>query len=320
MLEITLTDAAPRVRFGGIRSTREGEPGEADHACDCQCPRGSATAVEHPDRRFQGRLRRRRGRSSARRAAARRERRAQVDLREDAQGRRDAPLGEAERAARDGASLRRSAQLRRGARGHSQADRAVRLLRRRARAHADAAARRPRDRQDPFRAPHLGAARHRIRVPLDELAHRGLGALRILVAVEELETRQGIRDLPERAVRQPADLRGRDRQGRRRRAVRPARRALRPPRARHGAGVRRRVRRAADRRRQRVLGGHRERRGAHPRADPQPDERLRDRRAGPGRSDQDRAVDLCRDPQRPRLGQAVPGAPGRGGGRPARRP
>ena len=138
------------------------------------------------------------------------------------------------------------------------------------RAAADAAARRARHRQDALRAQDRAAARHRLRLRADELAHRRLGAVRRLLAVEERQARQGVRHLPERRLRQPGDRGGRDRQGERRRPVRPARRALRAARDRDRDPVRRRIRRAADRRLGRGVARHGQRRRAHSRAAAQP--------------------------------------------------
>ena len=104
------------------------------------------------------------------------------------------------------------------------------------------------------------AARHRLRLRADELAHRRLGAVGRLLAVEERQARQGVRHLPERRLCQPGDRGRRDRQGERRRAVRPARRALRAARDRDRDALHRRVRRAADRRLRRGLARDRQRR------------------------------------------------------------
>ena len=106
---------------------------------------------------------------------------------------------------------------------------------------------------------------------------------------------QGVRDAGRRPVRQPGDGGRRDRQGRRRARLRPAGRAVQPARARHRAGLHRRVRRGADRRQPADLGGHRERCALHPRAHPQPHERVRGAGARP----------RCGAPHR---GQAVPAA------------
>ncbi len=64
-----------------------------------------------------------------------------------------------------------------------------------------------------------------------------------------------------------------------RRAVRPAGLALQPAGARHRAEFRGRVRRGTDRRQPGDLDHHREPRARHPRADPQPHERVRNRPA-----------------------------------------
>ena len=117
---------------------------------------------------------------------------------------RHAPHRQARRRARDGAPLRRAAELRGGARRREEADRAVRRLLRSAGARADAAPRRAGHRQDAFRAQDRGAPRHRVRLRVDELAHRRLDPLRLVVAMEEREAGQGLRDLPQRPVRQPA--------------------------------------------------------------------------------------------------------------------
>ena len=65
-----------------------------------------------------------------------------------------------------------------------------------------------------------GAARHRLRLRADELAHRRLGAVGRLLAVEERQARQGVRHFPERRLRQPGDRGRRARQGELRRPVR----------------------------------------------------------------------------------------------------
>src|SRR5690348_9568142 len=110
-------------------------------------------------------------------------------------------------------------------------------------AAADPPARRAGHRQDAFRAPRLAPAWHRLWLRADELAHRRLGALGRLLAVEEREARQGVRHVPERRVRQPGDRGRRDRQGEQRRPVRPARRALRAAGIADGDALCRRVRR-----------------------------------------------------------------------------
>ncbi len=119
-----------------------------------------------------------------------------------------------------------------GARGHPQAARPVSRFERPDRAAADAAARRTGHRQDTFCAAHRAAARHRLRLRADELAHRRLDPVRRLLAVEEREARQGIRHLPARRLRQPGDGGRRARQDLGRRPVRPARRAVQPARER----------------------------------------------------------------------------------------
>ena len=160
------------------------------------------------------------GRKSPAGALAHRERGAAHALREDGAPRRPALHGQALGAAGDGAPVRRAAELHRGARGHPQAPRAVHRLERLDRAAADAAARRSGHRQDALRAQGGGAARHRLRLRADELAHRRLGALGRLLAVEERQAGQGVRHLPERRLRQPGDRGRRARQGERRQPVR----------------------------------------------------------------------------------------------------
>ncbi len=191
---------------------------------------------EHPDRRVQGRLRRRRRRAGARRTARLGQRGAADYLREDAAHRRHPAHGQTERRARHGAPLRGASQLSRSARRPAQAARARLVGPRRTRGHADAAGRPAGHRQDPLRPAHRRTALHRLRLRVDEFAHRRLGALRIVVAVEERQAGQGVRHLPQRPVRQPGDDGRRDRQGRRRlrsttRSVRSTRCSSTTPRA-----------------------------------------------------------------------------------------
>ena len=71
----------------------------------------------------------------------------------------------------------------------------------------------------------------------------------------------------------------RDRQGQRRCAVRPAGRAVQPAGARHGRRLHGRIRRGRHRRQPGDLDHDGQRRALHPRADPEPHERVRDRGA-----------------------------------------
>ena len=69
----------------------------------------------------------------------------------------------------------------------------------------------------------VAAARHRHGLRLDELDDRRLAAVGRVVAVEGRAPGQGLRDAGRRPVRQPGDGGRRDRQGRRRTRLRPAR-------------------------------------------------------------------------------------------------
>ena len=117
---------------------------------------------------------------------------------------RHAAHRQARRRARDGAPLRRAAELRRGARRREEADRALRLLLRSRWSSHRCCSSATGNRQDALRAPDLGPPLHRVRLRLDELAHRRLDPVGLVVAMEEPEAGQGLRDLPQRPVRQPA--------------------------------------------------------------------------------------------------------------------
>ena len=171
--------------------------------------------------------------------------------------------------------------------------------------HAHAAAGPARHRQDAFRAQAGRADRHRHEPGADGLDDGRLAAVGRVLAVEGRQAGQGVRGAGRWPIRQPGDRDRRDRQGQRRRAVRPAGLALQPARTRHRACVRRRIRRGADRCQPGDLDHDGERRARHSRADPQPHERVRDRGAHRRSGAADRRPAVRVDPRRARLGPAL---------------
>ncbi len=155
--------------------------------------------------------------------------------------------------------------------------------------HADPAAGRARPRQDVFREEARARARNRLRVRLDELAHRGLGADGRVRAVAQRAAGKGRPDADRGRIRQPGAGAGRSRQGRRRPPLRPDGGALRPAGTRHRRFISRtssststwtpRTSCGSPPRTTRVDSG----------PDPEPDECLRDRAPGRRRLTQDRA-------------------------------
>ncbi len=163
-------------------------------------------------------------------------------VRAHARARARALPGQALGRARHGGAVRAATQLHRRA-GRRQAPRRAGAGQPRwVGGHTHAAAGPAGHRQDAFRAPAGRAAGHRHEPGAHELHDGRLAAVGRFVAVEGRAPGQGLRGAGGGRVRQPGHRRGRDRQGRVRRAVRPAGRAVRPAGARYGAELHRRVR------------------------------------------------------------------------------
>ena len=273
-----------------------------DHAQPCSTDAGPAPARGPDPQRVPSRRRGAQAHTPAGHGKPTRTRGPAHRVRTHAGARPRALPGQALRRAGHGRPVRAAAQLHRGAGRRAPPRRAGPGQPRRPRSHAHAAAGRAGHRQDPFRPPPGRAAGHRHEPGAHEFHDGRLAAVGLVLAMEGRAAGQGVRGAGRRRVRQPGHRGGRDRQGRRRRAVRPAGRALQPARARHGAGLHRRVRRGRHRRQPGDLDHHRQRRARHSGAHHEPHERVPGALAHARAGARHRTQPVPRHPRRPRLG------------------